>query len=757
MIDGEAYPNVVINLYRNDDATTPYRTATLTNGATSYLFDELPTHDASGNEYTYTVEEVVPNGYTMTRDGNAFTNTANETEVSGTKAWEMIEGETKPAVTIVLYRNGEQYDTVALAEDDTYSFTGLPTHDANGNAYVYEVQELTVPGYTSTSEPNETNGKNFTNTADTTNVSGEKLWDDGNSITRPEDIILALFAHTDTYTKEITWAVPVWVKNGNVWNYTFDGLPTHDELGNAYTYTVTEAPIAGYRTIQLDTNITNTLNNPVVELTKSVDKTQVLGGDQFAYTVTLTNRMLRPATVTGVYDNLAAGQTFGSFTSHGSGSASYNDTTRVITWSGIVPAASYVEGEFVPGTTAFTFTVTADELVALEEGYRLLVNSATGEFLDPYAQEFPDPDQELPIYLLTSNEVEVEVFGPVMSIIKEANKTDAHPGETLTYTLRVQSLSLLPFDVTISDLLPDGVTFEEFVTTGFGETQDAANLKLLSWNFTMPAATFDPDTMDVIAPSEVTLSFVVNVDAITVDQDVVTIVNSAVLTPQKEDETPYDPIPSNEVETDVTAEVSVHKAASVIDMYVGDPTQDRRWVYVFTLTNTNTAPMQVNLVDEFDPNISFYNWVSSISTDPSVYPHIVSEAAYEDPDTGIQSINVTLVLAPATVDAQGNVIPSEVQYAVIVEGDYIELEGDASVEIAVPNIGRYSVSTNIVDPINPQTARKDTNTATVIVWAINGVLPVTGEWIMVMVPFGGLMALAGVLLLLMNRRKQHAK
>jgi LPXTG-motif cell wall-anchored protein len=36
-------------------------------------------------------------------------------------------------------------------------------------------------------------------------------------------------------------------------------------------------------------------------------------------------------------------------------------------------------------------------------------------------------------------------------------------------------------------------------------------------------------------------------------------------------------------------------------------------------------------------------------------------------------------------------------------------------------------------------------------------LPVTGEWIMLMVPFGGLLTLAGILLLLLNRRKQHVK
>ena len=584
-----------------------------------------------------------------------------------------------------------------------------------------------------------------------------KVWDDADSDQRPQSVMVQLYANNEPYGQPVLLTAATTPE----WSYTWTGLYAYDMENNPINYTVAEVSVLpdAYRSFVSGSSVVNTLKSPIVEIAKSVDKTQVLNGEQFAYTVTLTNRMLRPVTVTGITDDLAAGQTFVAFTNQGSGSASYNAATRVITWNGTVPVASYANGTFVPGTTSFTFTVTADELVALEEGYRLLQNGAKGTYIDPYAPEFPQEGQETPTtYPLTSNIVEVEVLGPVMSITKETNKTDTHPGETMTYTLRVQSRSLMPFQVTVSDLLPSGVTFKNFVTTGYGEMQDAANLKQLSWNFTMPAATFNPDTLEVTAPSEVTLSFVVTVDAVTVDQDVVTITNNATVTPKKDDETPYDPIPSNDVQTNVTASVTVHKAASVTDMYVGDPTQDRRWVYVFTLTNSNTAPMQLNLADAFDANINFYNWVNSVSTDTSVYPRVVSQAAFQDPVTGIQSINVNLMLAPATVDSQGNVIPSEMQYAVIVEGKYIALEGNDTAEIAVPNTGIYRVSTNIVDPINLQTAmRRNTNTATVIVWAINGVLPVTGEWIMLMVPFGGLMALAGFLLLLMNRRKQHAK
>ena len=730
----------------------------------TYTFTGLPKFDAAGTEILYSVEESgVPTGYEQSVVEGNLVNTLVKS-MSGTKVWADGEnsGETRPTTAdfaLKLYKQvgagaKEEVTGVTSVETETgdtwtYVWNNLPVYEG-ADIINYTVEEDAAPaGYLQSAVEGQ-----IVNTL-VTSFTATKAWDDAASSNRPASITVQLYAGTAPYGQPVTLSADM----SPAWSYTWNNLPVYDGTSEVL-YSVVEKNVPEtYRTIINGGAIFNTLTTPIVEIAKSVDKTQVLGGEQFAYTVTLTNRMLRDVTVTGVTDDLAAGQTFGAFTSQGNGGAIYNPATRVITWSGTVPAAAYSNGTFVPGTTSFTFTVTADELVALEEGYRLLQNGAKGTYIDPYAPEFPQEGQETPTtYPLTSNIVEVEVLGPVMSITKETNKTDTHPGETMTYTLRVQSRSLMPFQVTVSDLLPSGVTFKNFVTTGYGEMQDAANLKQLRWNFTMPAATFNPDTLEVTAPSEVTLSFVVTVDAVTVDQDVVTITNNATVTPKKDDETPYDPIPSNDVQTNVTASVTVHKAASVTDMYVGDPTQDRRWVYVFTLTNSNTAPMQLNLADAFDANINFYNWVNSVSTDTSVYPRVVSQAAFQDPVTGIQSINVNLMLAPATVDSQGNVIPSEMQYAVIVEGKYIALEGNDTAEIAVPNTGIYRVSTNIVDPINLQTAmRRNTNTATVIVWAINGVLPVTGEWIMLMVPFGGLMALAGFLLLLMNRRKQHAK
>ena len=764
-----AAADFALKLYRQvgtgpkDEVTGFTPVETETGDTWTYVWNDLPVYEGT-DAINYTVEEdAAPAGYLQSAVDGQIVNTL-VTDIRGTKVWAdgSDAGVTRPAANAFALKLYKQVGTSAKEEVTgftpvetetgdtwTYVWNDLPVYEGT-DAINYTVEEDAAPaGYLQSAVDGQ-----IVNTL-VTSFTATKAWDDAANSNRPASVTVQLYAGTAPYGQPVTLSADT----TPAWSYTWQNLPVYDGT-NEVRYSVVETNVPDtYRTFINGGAIFNTLNTPIVEIAKSVDKTRVLGGEQFAYTVTLTNRMLRPVTVTSVNDNLAAGQTFGAFTSQGSGSASYNAATRVITWSGTVPAASYANGTFVPGTTSFTFTVTANELVTLEEGYRLLQNGATGTYIDPYALDFPDPQQQGPdTYPLTSNIVNVEVLGPVMSITKETSKTDAHPGETMTYTLRVQSRSLLPFQVNVSDLLPSGVSFKNFVTTGFGEAQDAANPKQLNWNFTMPAATFNPDTLAVTAPSEVVLSFVVTLDAVTVDQDVITITNNAVLTPKKDDETPYDPIPSNDVVTNVTAGVTVSKAASVTDMYVGDPTQDRRWVYVFTLTNSNTAPMQVNLADAFDTNINFYNWVNSVSNNTNAFPRVVSQEAFQDPVTGVQSINATLMLAPATVDSQGNIIPSEMQYAVIVEGKYIALEGNDQAEIAVPNTGIYRVSTNIIDPINLQTAvRRNTNTATVVVWAINGVLPVTGEWIMLIVPFGGLMTLAGLLLLLMNRRKQHAK
>src|SRR5699024_9520802 len=96
----------------------------------TYAFTDLDKYDESGEEITYTIEEVEVDGYETTIDGFDITNLrVGTTEVTGTKTWLDDESADRPeSITIYLRANGEQIDEVAVsaASDWEYAFTDLP-------------------------------------------------------------------------------------------------------------------------------------------------------------------------------------------------------------------------------------------------------------------------------------------------------------------------------------------------------------------------------------------------------------------------------------------------------------------------------------------------------------------------------------------------------------------------------------------------------------------------------------------------------
>ncbi|RFT62970.1 Cna B-type domain-containing protein, partial [Bacillus clarus] len=128
-----------------------------------------------------------------------------------------------------------------------YTFADLAQYDANGVAYTYTVKEKPVAGYKS-----EVNGYNITNTKDAKiTVGGTKTWNDNNASDRPTTIKVDLLQNGNVIeTQEVTAA--------NGWKYTFADLAQYDANGVAYTYTVKEKPVAGYKSEVNGYNITNT-------------------------------------------------------------------------------------------------------------------------------------------------------------------------------------------------------------------------------------------------------------------------------------------------------------------------------------------------------------------------------------------------------------------------------------------------------------------------------------------------------------------
>ena len=148
-------------------------------------FEGLPKYDPNGDEYAYRAVEVLPTGYTLeggvavegsadtqaaANDGSSFTNKLETVGLTGTKKWE-VNGNTSAipdALDLTLRRKvaGGAYEDVAIPDalkdkvtftweksNDkltwTYTITGLPKYDANGNEYIYNVRETVPAGFSS--------------------------------------------------------------------------------------------------------------------------------------------------------------------------------------------------------------------------------------------------------------------------------------------------------------------------------------------------------------------------------------------------------------------------------------------------------------------------------------------------------------------------------------------------------------------------------------------------------------------------------
>ncbi|PHD36246.1 Cna B-type domain-containing protein, partial [Bacillus toyonensis] len=177
-------------------------------------------------------------------------NKVKMTSVSGTKTWNDNNATDRPSsIQVDLLQNGNVIQTkeVTAANGWNYTFADLAQYDANGVAYTYTVKEQPVAGYKS-----EINGYNITNTkVAKMTVEGTKKWKDGNAIDRPSSIQVDLLQNGNVIqTKEVTAA--------NDWKYSFTNVESYDVNGSAYTYTVKERPVAGYKSETNGYDITNT-------------------------------------------------------------------------------------------------------------------------------------------------------------------------------------------------------------------------------------------------------------------------------------------------------------------------------------------------------------------------------------------------------------------------------------------------------------------------------------------------------------------
>ncbi|GAA6300185.1 Cna B-type domain-containing protein [Lachnospiraceae bacterium OM02-31] len=235
----------------------------------SYSFEKLKRYTDDGQEITYTVEEVIPEGYEqeVSQDGRIFTNTVIESDltqitVQGTKTWlDYDGGELPESITIRLLADSEEIDQAVVDESTGWSFEfkDLPRFMENGTLIIYEVVEDSINGYESHIDGDAENGFEVVNRytgknpeEDPVNILVTKIWEDADNQDniRPGSILVSLLADGKTVTEATITAE-------NLWTYEFTDLEKYNTAGKEIEYSVNEADVVGYSTVIDGFTITN--------------------------------------------------------------------------------------------------------------------------------------------------------------------------------------------------------------------------------------------------------------------------------------------------------------------------------------------------------------------------------------------------------------------------------------------------------------------------------------------------------------------
>ena len=214
----------------------------------AYSFDNLPKF-AAGQAVVYTITEDAVAEYSTQVEGYNLTNnhTPGQTSLTVTKQWQDQgdqDGLRPSQIQVQLYADGVASGspvTLTAADNWVYTWSGL-AEKANGKTIEYSVKEVDQPsGYTSTTSQVSPGNVLIVNqhTPATTEVKGQKTWDDANNQDgkRPESVTVQLYADGQVVASQVVTAA-------NNWTYSFSNLPQFAK-GKAISYSVQELVDAG--------------------------------------------------------------------------------------------------------------------------------------------------------------------------------------------------------------------------------------------------------------------------------------------------------------------------------------------------------------------------------------------------------------------------------------------------------------------------------------------------------------------------------
>ena len=214
----------------------------------AYSFDNLPKF-AAGQAVVYTITEDAVAEYSTQVEGYNLSNshTPGQTSLTVTKQWQDQgdqDGLRPSQIQVQLYADGVASGspvTLTAADNWVYTWSGL-AEKANGKTIEYSVKEVDQPsGYTSTTSQVSPGNVLIVNqhTPATTEVKGQKTWDDANNQDgkRPESVTVQLYADGQVVASQVVTAA-------NNWTYSFSNLPQFAK-GKAISYSVQELVDAG--------------------------------------------------------------------------------------------------------------------------------------------------------------------------------------------------------------------------------------------------------------------------------------------------------------------------------------------------------------------------------------------------------------------------------------------------------------------------------------------------------------------------------
>ena len=260
--DGKRPESITVNLFANGEKIDSKAVKADAEGNWKYSFKNLPKY-ANGQLISYTVTEDVVPEYTAEISGTTIINKyqPGKTSISVIKAWEdgnNQDGLRPTDIKVQLYADGsKQGEEVTLNAGNQWSYTWSGLDEMkSGQKISYTVKEAgKVTGYDTVISGEAKTGYVITNshTPELTNISGEKIWDDGDNQDgkRPESITVNLLANGQKTDSKVVKAD----KEGN-WSYTFQNLPKYAN-GEPIIYTVTEDTVTDYTTEVTGTTITN--------------------------------------------------------------------------------------------------------------------------------------------------------------------------------------------------------------------------------------------------------------------------------------------------------------------------------------------------------------------------------------------------------------------------------------------------------------------------------------------------------------------